>query len=70
MSTSEDMSHPGNWGGVIFVGRDTYVDVKTARRKALEDTIDKSSELIRGSVCLGDDRIDIDGIVLSKIVFY
>ena len=61
MSASEDMSHPGYWGGVILVGRDTYVDIQTVRRKALENAIDSSTSLVRSSACIGDGKIDIDG---------
>ena len=61
MSTSEDMSHPGYWGGIILVGRDVFVDVKSVRKKALEHTIHKSTQRIRSSVTMNDNRLDLDG---------
>lgn len=64
MSDSEDTSHPGYWGGVVLIGRDISVDIRSVRRKELENAIDKSSDMVRGLVCSTDEKIDIDGMVL------
>ena len=64
MSASDDMSHPGYWGGVILLGKDIFVDIRTVRRKALEHTVDKSTQHFRNSVSIEDNKVDIDGINL------
>ena len=61
MDSCEKLNHPGYWGGIIHVGRDVCIDVKTLRRKALEKTIDNGSGLVRESVCLMEANMTFEG---------
>ena len=68
MSASEDMSHPGYWGGIILVGKDVFVDVKSVRKRAMEHVINESTQKIRNSVTMDDNRLDLDGN--STLIFF
>ena len=61
LNVSEDMSHPGYWGGVVLVGKDVFVDVRTIRKNALEHAVNEVTQLTRNSVSFGDNEMAIDG---------
>ena len=70
MSTSEELSHPGYWGGIISVGGDTKIDIRNVRRKAQEKAISDGTGLIRSSVCLKELEHGFDGrLKVSKVLF-
>ena len=70
MSTSEELSHPGYWGGIILVGGDTMVDIRNVRRKAQERAINHGTGLIRSSVCLKELEHSFDGrLKVSRELF-
>ena len=61
MNVSEDMSHPGYWGGVVLVGRDVFIDVRTVRKNALEHTVNEVTQLTRNSLSFENNKMTIDG---------
>ena len=61
MSSSEKFNHPGYWGGIVLVGRDTTLDIRAIRSRALEECINQGTALIRRFVCQNDAAVDFSG---------
>eukprot|EP00795_Rhopilema_esculentum_P010358 gene10358-19059_t len=66
MDSCEKLNHPGYWGGIIHMGRDVCIDIKTLRRKALEKAIDNGSGLVRESVCLMEANMTFEEFNLGS----
>ena len=61
MSASEKFSQPLYWGGLILLGYDSRVNIKEAKNKVIQSTIDSATKESRRMVCMRPKEISFKG---------